>query len=56
MEKRRIPRAVQVLAAGFAGLTALAALVALEAPLCPPGSETCRADEWSATARAYLTK
>ncbi|WP_168197413.1 hypothetical protein [Kribbella sp. ALI-6-A] len=56
MAKPTISRAVQVLAAGLAGLTALAALVVLEAPLCPPGSETCRADEWSATARAYLTK
>jgi hypothetical protein len=41
---------------GVAAAAALGALVALQAPLCPPNSDTCLADEWSAQARDYLTK
>jgi hypothetical protein len=47
---------LKVVAVGLAAGAALAALIALQAPLCPPDSETCLADEWSAQAWDYLTK
>ena len=46
----------RVLALTAATAASLAALVALQAPLCPPNSDTCLADEWSAQAWDYLTK
>ncbi|GAB2559492.1 hypothetical protein [Kribbella endophytica] len=46
----------KALAVGIAAGASLAALVALQAPLCPPNSDTCLADQWSAQAWDYLTK
>ncbi len=46
----------RVVALAVAAAAALAALVALQAPLCPPNSDTCLADAWSAQAWDYLTK
>jgi hypothetical protein len=46
----------RVLGTAVAGAAVLAALIALQAPLCPPNSDTCLADEWSAQAWDYLTK